>query len=251
MAASEAVPPLVLTLLAGGFTIVGVALKIGYDALAARRATKSTGLERFAKERRDAYEQFYSLIQQERRETNAIRELIVALHGGKTGISDEEQAAVPPGVLAELIAALDQVRHLARMYSVITAAEAIVQLFVDMSRAARAAMESPEPDDEITWFLLQRFLDDRISEFVHGYREDLGLGTPVGAPKTWPIVERERPWPLNESEAIVRAHIPPSTKPSPSSKPLHPRGDGRHGVKRARLQARHPMRGRAAGWGAP
>jgi hypothetical protein len=34
-----------------------------------------------------------------------------------------------------------------------------------------------------------------------------------------------------------------------TSKPLHPRGDGRHGVKRAHLQARHPVRGRAAGWG--
>lgn len=219
MAASEAVSPLVLTLVAGGFTLVGVALKIGYDTLAARRATKSEGLGRFAKERREAYELFYSLIQQERKETNAIRELIVALRNGRTDISDEEQAALPPSVLlGELITAMDQVRRLARIYSVITAAEAIVQLFVDMSRAARAALETPGPNDEITWFLLQRFLDDRISEFVHGYREDLGLGHPVGGPKTWPIVERERPWPLDESEAIVRAHIPPRSRPSSASK---------------------------------
>jgi hypothetical protein len=218
MAASEAVSPLALTLVAGGFTLVGVALKIGYDTLAARRTTKSAWLGRFAKERREAYELFYSLIQQERKETNAIRELIVAFHQGKIDISDEEQAALPPSVLAELITAMDQVRRLARIYSVITAAEAIVQLFVDMSRAARAAMENPGPNDEITWFLLQRFLDDRISEFVHGYREDLGLGTPVGAPKTWPIVERERPWPLGQSEDIVRSLIPPRTKPPAASK---------------------------------
>jgi hypothetical protein len=31
------------------------------------------------------------------------------------------------------------------------------------------------------------------------------------------------------------------------SKPFHPQEDGRWGVKRARLQARHPVRGRAAG----
>lgn len=218
MAASEAVSPLVLTLVAGGFTLVGVTLKIGYDTLAARRATKSEGLGRFAKECREAYELFYSLIQQERKETSAIRELIVASQHGKTEISDEEQAALRPSVLSELITAMDQVRRLARMYPVDTAAEAIVQLFVHMSRAARAALESPGPNDEITWFLLQRFLDDRISEFVHGYRQDLGLGTPGGAPKTWPIVERERPWSLDQSEAIVRALIPPRTKPSPASK---------------------------------
>jgi hypothetical protein len=64
MAASEAVSPLVLTLVAGGFTVVGVALKIGYDALAARRATKSESVDRFATERREAYETFYSLVQQ-------------------------------------------------------------------------------------------------------------------------------------------------------------------------------------------
>jgi hypothetical protein len=216
MTASEAVSPLVLTLVAGGFTIVGVTLKIGYDSLAARRATKSEGLGRFAKERREAYELFYSLTQQQRKETIAIRELIVAHQHGKTEISDDEQAALPPSVLAELITAMDQVRHLARMYSVITAAEAIVQLFVDMSRALRAGLENPGPNDEITWFLLQRFLEDRISEFVHGYREDLGLGHPVGAPKTWPIVER--PWQPDQSEAIVRSLIPPKAKPPAASK---------------------------------
>jgi hypothetical protein len=35
----------------------------------------------------------------------------------------------------------------------------------------------------------------------------------------------------------------------PTFQAITPRGDGRHGVKRARLHARHPVRGRAAGWG--
>jgi hypothetical protein len=86
-----------------------------------------------------------------------------------------------------------------------------MQLFADMTRATAAALDKPGPNDEITWFLLQRFLEDRIAEFVHGYREDLGLGQPKGAPKTWPVVQREPPMSLSlaQSEAIVRAHIRP------------------------------------------
>ena len=219
MAAAEAVSPLVLTLVAGGFTTLGVVLKIGYDTVAARRATERAGLDRFAQERREAYERFYTLVQKQRKETDAIHKLIVASHGGKTDISDEEQAAFPPSVLSELITVSDQIRHLARLYSVITAAEAIVQLFLDMTAANRAALEMPASDDEITWFVLQRLTDDRISEFVHGYRKDLGLGPPVGAPKTWPVIQRKRPWPVEQSEAILRAYIWQRRKGIPASKP--------------------------------
>lgn len=219
MAASEAASPLVLTLVAGGFTTFGVLLKIGYDTIAARRATKSARLDRFAQERREAYERFYTQVQQQRKRTDALRKLIVASHEGRTDISDEEQASFPPSVLDELIISLDQVRRLARMYSVITATEAIVQLFLDMTAANRPALETPANDDEITWFVLQRLMDDRISEFVHGYREDLGLGHPVGAPKTWPVVQRKRPRTIEQSEMIIRTHIWQKRKGMPGPKP--------------------------------
>jgi hypothetical protein len=208
MAASEAVPPLVLALVAGGFTTFGVLAKIAFDALAARRATKSESVDRFATERRAAYETFYSLVQQQRKRENAIRELIVAKEQGKTDVSDQEAAAFPPTVLGELITANDQVRRLARSYSVITAAEAIVQLFLDMTKASRAALEDPGPMDEINSFILQQLIADRIDEFVHGYREDLGLGRPAGAPKSWPIVKRSRPLTRAEGNAVIRALTP-------------------------------------------
>lgn len=54
MSQAQSVPPLVVTLVAGGFTTVGI-LKMSYDALAARRVAKKEGLERFAVERREAY----------------------------------------------------------------------------------------------------------------------------------------------------------------------------------------------------
>ncbi len=219
MAASDGASALGLALVAGGFTTFGVAIKIGYDAWAARRASKSESLDRFAPERREAYECFYEMVQRQQKYERAMREMVEAAHKGKTTISDEEQAAFPPSVLGDLITASDQVRRLARSYSVISSAEAIVRLFIDMTKAGRAALNDPSPEEEITWFLLQRFVEDRIDEFVHGYREDLGLGRPAGAPKSWPIVKRERPVPLAESEAILRAHIPIEVKPRPAEAP--------------------------------
>ena len=213
---AQTVTPLLLAFVAGGFTTFGVVLKIGYDSLAARRASKDAELGRFADERRQAYEKFYELVKRQLAANRALHALVEAHHKeGKNEITDEEKAAVPPSALAELITTLDQVRRLARTYSVIVAAEAIVQLSVDMTKAMRAALEDPGPNDEITWFLLQRFIEDRLDEFVHGYREDLGLGRPAGAPKKWPIVQRMRPFSLAQSEAIVRAHIPIEIKPKP------------------------------------
>ena len=52
--------------MAGGFTTVGVVLKIGYDTTATRRVAKGAGLDRFAQERREVYEQFYAQVQQQR-----------------------------------------------------------------------------------------------------------------------------------------------------------------------------------------
>jgi hypothetical protein len=216
---TQTVSPLVLSLVAGGFTTFGVALKIGYDALAARHAAKKEGLERFASERRETYERFYESAKKQLEANKAMYALAEAHHKeGKTEISDEEKAAFPPSAMAELAAALEQIRRLARNYAVIKSAEAILRLFLDVTRCLRAVLEDPSANDEITWFLLQRFLEDRIDEFVYGYREDLGLGRPAGAPKNWPVVQREFPFHLSlaQSEAILRAHIPTKILPKPT-----------------------------------
>jgi hypothetical protein len=220
-AAAQTVSPLVLALVAGGFTTFGVVIKIGYDAIAARRAAKAAGLERFADERRQVYEKFYDLTQKQLKRDRNLYAFAEAHHKqGKTEISDEEKETVPPTFLGDLITTLDEIRRLARIYTVITSAEAILRLFVDMTKASRAALEDPAPDDEITWFILQRFIEDRIDEFVHGYREDLGLGRPAGAPKSWPVVKRNHPVSFAESEAVVRAHIPIKILPKPEEEPV-------------------------------
>jgi len=222
MSQAQSVSPLVLTLVAGGFTTVGVMLKMGYDALAERRAGKKASLDRFARERQEAYEHFYEAIKRQLVADKALHALIEAHQKeGRTDMSDEEQAAFPPSGMTDLVTALERIRRLARSYAVIRPAEAIFRLSLDMTRCLRATLEDLGPNDEITWFLLQRFLEERIDEFVHGYREDLGIGQPEGAPKKWPVTQREFPSGLDlaQSEQILRAHIPIKILPKPSDAP--------------------------------
>lgn len=222
MSQAQSVSPLVLTLVAGGFTTVGVVLKMGYDALAERRASKREGLGRFANERQEAYEQFLEAIKKQMVADKALHALIEAHRKeGKTDMSDEEKAVFPPSAMGDLVTALERIRRLARSYAVIRPAEAIFRLHLDMTRCLRATLNDPGPNDEITWFLLQRFLEERIDEFIHGYREDLGIGQPVGAPKKWPVTQREFPLGLDlaQSEEILRAHIPIKILAKPSDAP--------------------------------
>lgn len=83
--------------MAGGFTTFGVALKIGYSAVAARRATNAAGLERFGDQRRQIYERFYDLVQKQLKRDRALSAFVEAHHKeGEAEISDEEKETVPP-----------------------------------------------------------------------------------------------------------------------------------------------------------
>lgn len=212
---------LALALVAGGFSAFGVLAKIAYDAVVDRRNRRTHGVERFADERRAAYDDFLAAVERQRRYVHALHELGERARAGETELSDEERDAFPLSAMPDLIAALDRVRRLARGYAVVTSAEALVRLFGDIASAERVALQTPGPDDEITWFLLQRFIEDRMSEFLHAYRDDLGLGPPSGAPKRWPVVERARPMPLEDSERVLRAILKARqpTDPEKSSRP--------------------------------
>jgi hypothetical protein len=205
-----------------GFTTVGVVLKMGYDALAERRAGKKEDLDRFASERREAYELFYEATKKQLVANKALYALIGAHRKeGKTDMSEAEKSAFPPSGMADLVTTLERIRRLARSYSIIRPAEAIFRLSLDMNRCLSAILADPKSNDEISWFLLQRFLEERIDEFVLGYREDLGIGQPAGAPKKWPVSQREFPSGLDlaQSEELVRAHIPIKLLPKQSDAP--------------------------------
>lgn len=178
---------------------------MGYDALVARGQRKREGVDRFAPERREAFEAFVRDLRREREYWKRLHELADCHRRGEE-VPQAVMDGFPKSPMGDLTDALGAVRRLARTYQVIAAAENIVRLFADMAAAERAAISSPGLNDEITWFLLQRFLDDREHEFVHAYRQDLGLGAPEGAPKGYG--QLARPWPLSAAEATLRAHLP-------------------------------------------
>jgi hypothetical protein len=200
----DTVSPLLLALVAGGFTVLGVLLKIVFDVIAARRAADAEHVALLAPERREAYERFLGALRLERDFWGEMHKLAEAQGRGEE-VEQQRLDDFPRSPMGELMQALDEVRRVARTYPAISSAENIVRLFADMAAASRAAITEPGPNDKITWFLLQRFQDDREREFVYTYREDLGLGPPVGAPKQYPVVER--PWPLDAAEAVVRGQF--------------------------------------------
>ncbi|MFI2754084.1 hypothetical protein ACGIF2_11675 [Cellulomonas sp. P22] len=203
------VSPLVLTVVGGVFTIVGILLKIVYDGLAARRQDRREALDRFAPERKEAYEEFLTCLKREREYWHNLHELAECHRRGED-VPQERMDNFPASPMSDLVSALERVRRVAPTYQTITAAESVLRLFVDMAESTRAAINSPGPNDEITWFLLQRYLEDREREFVYAYRLDLGIGPPIGGPKNFPMPER--PWPADVAEGILRAHMPRERK---------------------------------------
>lgn len=212
----EGTSALTLALIAGGLTTLGVLIKIAFDAVVLKRQSEQESVERFADERRQAYDDFLAVVKRQQGYVLALRKLMDRARTGETEFGAEEQAAFPESPMGDLVEALERVRRMARAYSVVVSAEAIVRLFSDVATASRKALEEPEPNDDVTLFLLDRFVEDRVSEFIHGYRQELELKHPKGAPKTWPIPNRKRPASLADSERIVRAHIDRKPRPTDS-----------------------------------
>lgn len=219
-----ALSPLVGILVGGGFTLFGVGLKIAYDAVLARRHERREAIVQFAPERRAAYEKFLQLSRAQRDYEHRLHKLVEAHHRGDD-VPQEVMDAFPPSPMKDFVAALDEVRRVARTYAVISVAEALLRLVMDMTAAMRQAMESPSEHDEIVWFVLQRLHEDREREFIYHYRADLGLRPPEGGPKRYPL--SENPWASGDlPESILRSALkamkeqtpPPGsgTTPAPS-----------------------------------
>jgi hypothetical protein len=124
----EKVSPLLLALVAGGFTMLGVMLKIGYDSLAAYRASKSEALSRFASER-GAYERFFAAVQRQRDYYGSLKEIADA-HRLGVEIPQERLASFPNSSMREVVKGLEEVRRLARTYGEHTMVTLLLELGV-------------------------------------------------------------------------------------------------------------------------
>jgi hypothetical protein len=111
---AQQISPVLLALIAGGFTVLGVLLKIGYDTLAARRASKSEALAMFAPERREAYEKFLALVQRQRDYNRALHEL-AEVHRRGEDVPQERLETFPASPMQQLVEALEEVRRLAHL----------------------------------------------------------------------------------------------------------------------------------------
>ncbi|WKU04954.1 hypothetical protein [Micromonospora sp. HUAS LYJ1] len=220
MVAPEFVP-IVSAGIGAGAALAGVLLKMLYDGRAERRKQQKDDASLFLSERRDAYERFLELHRQQVDRNERLRKIGLTIRDGGTPPTDDEIAAFPSPVMADLAAALDVVRRLARSYEVVRAGEQMVRLHGDMAVAQRKMLDAvtarggnrelsfhEKETDDILWFLLTNILRDRTLEFSYAYRVDLGIGDPRGGPKKYPT--EPRPWPLEDSEHVLRAHILPS-----------------------------------------
>jgi hypothetical protein len=88
---------------AGGFTSFGVLAKIVYDGVIARRTAKRENVQWLADDRRAAYEAFLDAAKRQLAANEALWKLVGEARAGRTEISDEEQAQVPPSAMNELV----------------------------------------------------------------------------------------------------------------------------------------------------
>jgi hypothetical protein len=202
--------------------LAGLFIKTLIDNRRDRRREEREDAARFLEERRDAYDTFLHLVKKEYEYSKWLRDLALIVRDGGEEPPEAELATAPPSPMKDLIKALERIDRIARSYQVIEAARNIVRLFSDMARANRRLLDAVAPqsgtretvdehakqNDDITWFILCRLVEDREREFVYAYRADLGLRNPLGGPPLFPIADR--PWPAEVPEHFLRKHVLPT-----------------------------------------
>jgi hypothetical protein len=184
--------------------LLGVGLKMLYDVITdrARRVREDGTL--LLTDRKAVFDEFLRRNRAYRKYSEQFHQLVEMAQRGEEPPPGTLET-FPGSPLGELVESLEDVRRHARTYAVIHAADAIVRLYGDMATAQKATLDNfAHPDNELTWFLLCRFAEDREREFVHAYRQELGLGTPQGAPIGYMAPRHPQ---LNLAEHTLRAHV--------------------------------------------
>lgn len=208
----------------------GVLLKLLYDRRVERNKQAFDLDARFLSERRTVYDDFLTHHHAQATRSGELRELSLIVRDGGEAPRLETLSDFPASRMAELIGALESIKRLARSYALIRSAEQIVRLHGDLATANKKMLEvvtstesrrdltnDEKQQDDILWFVLKNMLRDRELEFVYAYRSELGIGDPHAGPSQFPMEARIRPFSLDESEHIVRAHVLPDHLRNPQA----------------------------------
>jgi hypothetical protein len=194
----------ITALIGAASALAGVGLKIAYDSLRERGRSRQARTNRFLDERKRAYDAFWSAHMDVTREGELLRELALTARAGRS-VKDEVLETFPPSSMPKLVDALDTLRRIALTSGVVMICERMVALHGDARAALRQLYENPGHRYGLPWFLASRLREDQEREFVLAYRQDLGLGPPIGSPPDWPVAER--PFKPAEAEVILHHHL--------------------------------------------
>lgn len=196
------------SLIAAGSATGGILLKMIYDATIERIKSRKEKSTLFLQERKKAYDEFIVSNTAETEYRARLGDLTLIARAGLQ-VKPEVLANFPTSPMKDLVSALEAIRRLAHTHEIVKIAERIVRLHGDASAAMRLYMVNDELTYGLPLFLVDRFGEDCILEFVAAYRKDLGIGPPKGARKDFPIMDRGLPMSLHEAERFLRIHLGP------------------------------------------
>lgn len=115
---ASAVSPLIVAIVAGLFTLLGVVLKMLYDYLSDRAKNRREFIHQILPARREAYDAFIETEKRERAYISRLNDLYQRHLAGVVEMSQAEQDDFPESALPDLIAARDRIELVAGDYAV-------------------------------------------------------------------------------------------------------------------------------------
>ncbi|GAA1452823.1 hypothetical protein GCM10009602_56500 [Nocardiopsis tropica] len=179
-------------------------MKIFYDSLIEGIKSRKEKASLFIEERKEVYDRFLKFHREQAERSVRLYEIALIARVRKD-VTKKAYERVSESSLPGLVMALDEIRRLARTSEMVRVAERMVALHGDMAAANRVVMFWESNTYGLPYFLVCCLREDQEREFIHAYRNELGIGPPKGARPNYPIVGREIS--VAESEKILRLHL--------------------------------------------
>ena len=192
------------TLIASSSAIGGILIKMMYDYTSAHIDSRRTNANRFLSDRKTAYDSFWSSHKEVVDGAYRLHDLTLIARAGKD-VKHDVIENFPPSAMGDLVAALEDIRRVARTREIVEICERIVALHGDASSALRHFLHNDDVTYGLPFFLANRLREDQEREFTLAYRNGLGIGLPERVGKDWLTVSR--PWPSAEMEEMLRMYV--------------------------------------------